>query len=99
MSLNLLQLLLCLSSLLAAVAVIALALFKEFGHSWALGDWLNRYLPIILLAAQLLFVSFGLYPLAAVVSSEVLPTKVSRFTCIMFYISSMRWESVRVGRR
>lgn len=79
MSINLLQLLLCLSSLLAAVAVIALALFKEFGPNWAFGDWLSRYLPIILLAAQLLFVSFGLYPLAAVVSSEVLPTKVSRF--------------------
>ncbi|KAH8403340.1 hypothetical protein KR222_011075 [Zaprionus bogoriensis] len=69
------KLLLCLSSLLAAAAVIALALFKQFGQSWSLGEGVSRYLPIILLAAQLLFVSFGLYPLAAVVSSEVLPTK------------------------
>ncbi|XP_034119706.1 facilitated trehalose transporter Tret1 [Drosophila albomicans] len=69
------KLLLCLSSLLAAAAVIALALFKQFGHNWTLGDWCTRYLPIVLLGLQLLFVSFGLYPLAAVVSSEVLPTK------------------------
>ncbi|EDW63944.1 facilitated trehalose transporter Tret1 [Drosophila virilis] len=69
------KLLLCLSSLLAAVPVITLALFKQFGSSWSLGIWCERYLPIVLLAAQLFFVSFGLYPLAAVVSSEVLPTK------------------------
>ncbi|XP_064541810.1 facilitated trehalose transporter Tret1 [Drosophila montana] len=69
------KLLLCLSSLLAAVPVITLALFKQFGYSWSLGIWCERYLPIALLAAQLFFVSFGLYPLAAVVSSEVLPTK------------------------
>lgn len=72
------QLLLCLSSLLAAAAVIVLALFKQFGHNWSLGIWCERYLPIVLLDIQLLFVSFGLYPLAAVVSSEVLPTKVSQ---------------------
>jgi len=71
-----LQLLLCLSSLFAAAAVIALALFKAYGHLWLLGNWADRYLPIILLAIQLALVSFGLYPLAAVVSSEVLPTKV-----------------------
>jgi len=54
-------------------------LFKGYGDLWLLGNWANRYLPIILLAIQLAFVSFGLYPLAAVVSSEVLPTKVSGF--------------------
>ncbi|XP_023165973.1 facilitated trehalose transporter Tret1 [Drosophila hydei] len=69
------KVLLCLSSLLAALPVIALAFFKQFHESWALGIWCERYLPIILLATQLFFVSFGLYPLAAVVSSEVLPTK------------------------
>ncbi|SPP79253.1 blast:Facilitated trehalose transporter Tret1 [Drosophila guanche] len=70
------KLLLCLSSLMSAGAVIALALFKQFGRDWLLGNvWCERYLPIFLLALQLLFVSFGLYPLAAVVSSEVLPTK------------------------
>ncbi|BFF96064.1 facilitated trehalose transporter Tret1 [Drosophila madeirensis] len=70
------KLLLCLSSLMSAAAVIALALFKQFGRDWLLGNvWCERYLPIFLLAIQLLFVSFGLYPLAAVVSSEVLPTK------------------------
>lgn len=69
------KLLLCLSSLLAASAVIALALFKQFGDNWLLPFWCKQYLPIVLLGIQLLFVSFGLYPLAAVVSSEVLPTK------------------------
>ncbi|XP_052854003.1 facilitated trehalose transporter Tret1 [Drosophila gunungcola] len=69
------KLLLCISSLLAAVAVMALALFKVYGQFWLLGSWADCYLPIILLAFQLAFVSFGLYPLAAVVSSEVLPTK------------------------
>ncbi|XP_017011513.2 facilitated trehalose transporter Tret1 [Drosophila takahashii] len=69
------KLLLCFSSLFAAAAVIALALFKIYGGLWLLGSWADRYLPIILLAIQLAFVSFGLYPLAAVVSSEVLPTK------------------------
>ncbi|EDW29088.1 GL18603 [Drosophila persimilis] len=69
------KLLLCLSSLMSAAAVIALALFKQFGKDWMLGACCERYLPIFLLAIQLLFVSFGLYPLAAVVSSEVLPTK------------------------
>lgn len=74
---SLFQVLLCLSSLLAAVPVILLALFKHFQESWSLGPWSERTVPIILLAIQLFFVSFGLYPLAAVVSSEVLPTKVS----------------------
>ncbi|KAH8263236.1 hypothetical protein KR044_006372 [Drosophila immigrans] len=69
------KLLLCLSSLLAASAVIALAAFKQFGSGWSLGSECARHLPIVLLGIQLLFVSFGLYPLAAVVSSEVLPTK------------------------
>ncbi|XP_034474456.1 facilitated trehalose transporter Tret1 [Drosophila innubila] len=69
------KLLLCLSSLLAATAVAALALFKQFGHNWTLGIWCERYLPIVLLACQLLFISFGPYPLAAVISSEVIPTK------------------------
>ncbi|EDV32166.1 uncharacterized protein Dana_GF14175 [Drosophila ananassae] len=69
------KVLLCVSSLCSAAAVIALALFKVYGQSWLLGEWADRYLPIILLAIQLAFVSFGLYPLAAVVSSEVLPTK------------------------
>ncbi|KAH8413451.1 hypothetical protein KR009_011341 [Drosophila setifemur] len=69
------KLLLCISSLVSAGAVIALALFKTYGQLWLLGSWVDQYLPIILLAAQLAFVSFGLYPLAAVVSSEVLPTK------------------------
>ncbi|XP_017033006.1 facilitated trehalose transporter Tret1 [Drosophila kikkawai] len=69
------KLLLCLSSLLSAGAVVMLAFFKTYGSSWLLGSWTDRYLPIILLACQLAFVSFGLYPLAAVVSSEVLPTK------------------------
>ncbi|KAH8267457.1 hypothetical protein KR018_005242 [Drosophila ironensis] len=69
------KLLLCVSSLCSAAAVIALAFFKVYGQHWMLGSWVDRYLPIFLLACQLAFVSFGLYPLAAVVSSEVLPTK------------------------
>ncbi|XP_068151276.1 facilitated trehalose transporter Tret1 [Drosophila tropicalis] len=69
------KLLLCVSSLMAAISVIMLALFKQFGQSWMFGSWSEQYLPIILLAVQLAFVSFGLYPLAAVVSSELLPTK------------------------
>ncbi|KAH8321724.1 hypothetical protein KR074_000263 [Drosophila pseudoananassae] len=69
------KILLCVSSLCSAAAVIALAFFKIYAQSWVLGEWADRYLPIILLAIQLAFVSFGLYPLAAVVSSELLPTK------------------------
>ncbi|ALC39237.1 CG8837, partial [Drosophila busckii] len=83
------KLLLCLSSLLSAAAVIALAIFKLYGAQWLHTDWSNRYIPMILLATQLFFVSFGLYPLAAVVSSEVLPTKLH--DVLYSLASSLAW--------